>query len=343
MSLALARRLAPGRAAVPPTPPPLHAALVRDDRLSTPGHQGDTMKRSALLISAVIVFSALCALGIAGTVAAASLAEEPPVSPLNNNFADAQDITTLPFGSGLDWLSSADLEVDEPQPGCGWTEVGATVWYKHTPIDSLDRQVNLQNYDYTYDLQAAVYVEDESGLHQVSCSHAMAWYESTVDYLSVTPGTTYYVQVGANGWPSPAPATAPFWIDVAPDPVVHGIGVDQWPPMGTLVNYQFRAWASGNIGRWTWDFDGELDPNATSDVVYHRFNSDGEHYVTVTVEAADGRTASYTQFVWVSTPPVEPHIWYSVNPNRLNPTEFSGWEPYGDYGGFIDRWVWDFG
>src|SRR3990172_7583509 len=75
---------------------------------------------------------------IALAVPSASTALAAP--PANDNFADAQVITELPFSISVD-ITEATTEPDEPQP-CGY--LPWTVWFSYTPATDVVLRADME-------------------------------------------------------------------------------------------------------------------------------------------------------------------------------------------------------
>src|SRR5262249_750871 len=111
--------------------------------------------------------------------------------PANDNFADAQPITSFPFSDSGD-LSTTTLEPGEPQICNG--QVG-TAWYTFTPTSSAPITVD----ETGSDGQVAFNIWQDSGggltgLNFVGCGSAL-------EQRTFTPqiGATYYIQTGSVG------------------------------------------------------------------------------------------------------------------------------------------------
>jgi PKD repeat protein len=107
-------------------------------------------------------------------------------------------------------------------------------------------------------------------------------------------GTTYYFQV-ATSW------VVEFQLDVAPPPTA---GFTYYPgdpsPFDTVQFYD-ASYDPGGIGieSWSWDFGDGTTSSAQNPT--HRFASDGDYTVDLSVATFDDRTGSVSQVVRVAT------------------------------------------
>ncbi|MCH8994957.1 MAG: hypothetical protein IH959_08345 [Chloroflexi bacterium] len=123
----------------------------------------------------------------------------------NDNFADAWEISGLPF-TGAQNTEGMTTEVGEPlSPETSSTnpsncilatpnEMGATVWYQFTPSES--GVIFAETDDSNFDTVLAVYTGSAiDALTVVICNDDRFGLQSEVTF-QVTAGTTYYLQVG---------------------------------------------------------------------------------------------------------------------------------------------------
>ncbi len=123
----------------------------------------------------------------------------------NDNFADAWEITGLPF-TGAQNTDGMTTEVGEPlSPERSSTdpsncisavpnEMGATVWYQFTPSES--GVIFAETDDSNFDTVLAVYTGSAiDALTVVICNDDMFGLQAEVTF-EVTAGTTYYLQIG---------------------------------------------------------------------------------------------------------------------------------------------------
>src|SRR5512147_825692 len=82
------------------------------------------------------------------TVLMVSLSSVQPAyaAPVNDNFADAIEITALPFDIYQD-LTDATAEPGEPSPSCAWGNPLNSVWLKYTPATNGMLKAGFDEYD----------------------------------------------------------------------------------------------------------------------------------------------------------------------------------------------------
>lgn len=203
----------------------------------------------------------------------------PP--PPNDDFADAVAFTSVPFSDSRD-LTAATVEPSEPI-ACGGGFTGSA-WYAFTPTTT-------GAYGAFGVSNVSVYTGASLGdLTNVACADWPGL------YFHAEAGTTYYLQtygVGSYG--------GGVSIAVVPPPNADFVFSPGDP--STFDDATFSYWNSGywdpTVDGWAWDFgDGTT---ATGANVAHRFASDGDYSVTITVSARGGRTMSATKTVQVRT------------------------------------------
>ena len=213
----------------------------------------------------------------------------PP--PPNDDFANASSVGALPFNDSAD-MTAATTEPGEPAPGGNL--IAGSVWYAFTPTESgsLTASANLCCVFPTL----GVYTGDSlGGLTEVkSASGGMLTF-------SAIAGTLYHIQV-ARGGGFGGTISMSFHLDVTPPPVA-SLGFNPFDP-STFDNVQFYGYGSYdpvNVGiqTWAWNFgDGSTDTGLS---LFHRYGTDGDYSVKLTVTTYDGRVASVTQVLHVKT------------------------------------------
>ncbi len=119
-------------------------------------------------------------------------------SPANDDFANATNISSLPFAHSVDTFT-ATSEIGEPQPTCSFGAFANTVWYKTTPQQSgyLEASVETEN-NSPYTVVGIYQGSSASDLNEVTCVSPYYYYASSAEVgFAVTAGQTYYFQVGA--------------------------------------------------------------------------------------------------------------------------------------------------
>lgn len=241
------------------------------------------------LLKSVAVFGVLAlALMSASTVLAA---------PGYDNFANAMQISALPFSIGEN-SPDATNEVGEPTPNCFSSgSLNQTLWYRYTAntSQSLTASISVSGWG---GVGFGVWAGDNlTSLTQVACA---------VDYpgspsqaiFHVDAGKTYYFQVGTV---SNSGTGFNFGLNVTPPPLAY-FYANPFDP-STFDTVQFYDYSYDPLYQgfksWAWDFgDGS---NATGQSPAHRYASDGDYTVTLAVTTNDGRTASTSQTISVRT------------------------------------------
>jgi PKD repeat protein len=132
-------------------------------------------------------------------------------------------------------------------------------------------------------------------LTQISCNYA-----GNNLTFQAEAGTTYYFQV-ANLYPWEQGGTMQFHLDVAPPPVAGIYFSPSDPTIFDNIQFYDQSYDPSGLGiqSFTWDFgDGTASTDANP---IHRYAKEGDYTVQHTVTTTDGRTASTSQTVHVST------------------------------------------
>jgi len=131
------------------------------------------------------VTSVLLALTMAFTVFGAALAAPPS----NDNFIDAQLISSLPFSATID-MTEAGIEPDEPERSC--TNIERSVWYSFVPSESMTVRLSMTGSGISNALGSILRVDGPgiSGLTVLRCAYAV---NPPVD-LQLDAGQIYYLQ-----------------------------------------------------------------------------------------------------------------------------------------------------
>ena len=212
----------------------------------------------------------------------------PP--PANDNFADAQPISGLPFSSSTVDATGATVESGEPTPSCVGALQTGTAWYRFTASESGSISANGAYYN-----TVAAYSGGTLGnLAQIGCQN----FGQLVTFHA-TAGQTYYFQLaglyGNNSLQlqlvkTPAP-TASFGYNPGDPSSFDTIGFyDQSYDPGQ-VGFASEQWSFGDGGTAS-------NPGCCPT---HRYLADGTYHVTLTVTTTDGRTGSITRDVDVRT------------------------------------------
>jgi len=218
-----------------------------------------------------------------------NLQEVPP--PANDNFANASVISALPFDDSVDTIA-ASLEAGEPTPSCDFGQTDRTVWYAFTPNTSGPISANFNFSDFNT-VMAAFTGSSLANLTEVGCSI----FSDTLTFQA-TANTTYYFQVGGifgDGGP------VGFHLDITPPPVADFHTHTPQPSIFDSIEFHDLSFDPGGVGfqSWAWDFgDGATSSEQNP---LHQYAADGDYTVQLTVTTFDGRSASTSQVVQVST------------------------------------------
>ena len=115
----------------------------------------------------------------------------PVTPPVNDNFADATIINTLPFNDTAD-ITEATIEANEPQ-NCDYST--KTVWYVFTPTTNAVVRADMSGSSFWYTILNAYQAVGPGfdGLSHLQCGR---FYNASVTF-SVQAGETYYLQAGS--------------------------------------------------------------------------------------------------------------------------------------------------
>ncbi|MDC0668793.1 hypothetical protein [Nannocystis radixulma] len=110
----------------------------------------------------------------------------------NDDFADALEISALPFSDQLK-TNSASTDPDIPDnAGCGGQ--AHSVWYQYTPL--VDEFVHADTFGSDYDTTLSVFTDSSGQLIEVVCNDDFFQRQSSVDFAA-TAGVTYYFMVAS--------------------------------------------------------------------------------------------------------------------------------------------------
>jgi hypothetical protein len=221
----------------------------------------------------------------------------PP--PQNDHFADAKIVSgSLPFRDSTD-LTAASLDAAEPQPSCASGPSAGTIWYAFTPLASRSYTMSASPGWFFLSQMAAYTGTSLASLSEVACT------DTTRGEIPLTfhadAGTTYWIQVGPRAFGSTGAITVE--LALALDPVAW---FNYYPPdPSTFDTIYFGDYsqdpAQAGIVSSTWTFgDGASVVDPTSQPS-HKYASDGSYTVRLAIVTKDGRTASMSQTIVVST------------------------------------------
>ncbi len=213
-----------------------------------------------------------------------------PSPPSNDNFASATQIAALPFSDTVD-TTAATLEPGEPAPSCSSAPAGS-VWYAFTPATS--ESVTASG-DLLSNVVAAYTGTSVSNLTPAGCS--TSGFPGLLT-IHVNAGTTYYFQVGGL-FGQRGPLT--FRLEVTPPPDAEFSLNPPDPSIFDTIQFFDQSFDPGRAGfqSESWHFgDGTT---GSGPLPTHRYVADGDYTTTLTVTTVDGRTASTSRVIHVST------------------------------------------
>ncbi|KOV82720.1 hypothetical protein ADL03_23420 [Nocardia sp. NRRL S-836] len=216
----------------------------------------------------------------------------------NDDFADAQPVTALPFSAPQPDFTLASAEPDEPAATSCWGNQGLpSVWYAYTPAQTQSLVLKMDGSNSSP--LAAVY--EGTSLPDLRLLACVDGSHYTGKAVGVTGGRTYFVQVtGSNSSYSPSatlrltealPLRTSVYSSTEERPLYETIG------FSLQHNNAYSAPVTTS-----WDFgDGTTASPSTETSQQHKYAADGEYTVTVNSTSADGRTSSDTTVVKIKT------------------------------------------
>ncbi|WP_225440118.1 PKD domain-containing protein [Amycolatopsis eburnea] len=225
---------------------------------------------------------------------ALSLSLDSVPAAANDDFAGAQPVPALPFSAQPDF-SVASYEADEPESTCQYDgNIVPSVWYAYTNTGEA-KSVTARTRG--YGSAVSVYTGNSlPELKQVACKND-SYGQPTA--FRAAAGTTYYVRVTG-----PAQSYEPITLSLEDAPALEP-SISQSPSYPTVYdNVSFSADSWNEIDKpmtADWDFgDGATAPAGTAPVSHH-YAADGTYTVTLHATSPDGRTATKTTSVTVTT------------------------------------------
>jgi hypothetical protein len=209
----------------------------------------------------------------------------------NDNFADATQISSLPYNVNQDNYG-ATFEVGEPTPTCGYGYNLSTIWYSYTP--SADTSLTARASYYNFPPVLAIYTGSFGSLTQIACGN---WNPQLT--FQAQAGVTYYFQLDSY-YPGNQ-GNIPFSLEVTPPPQVSFYYYPSDPSIFDYISFNPYISDPGNVGIATYAWTSS--DGATSDQYYfnHQFAADGDYTVSLTATTYDGRSGSASQVVHVLT------------------------------------------
>lgn len=230
--------------------------------------------------------------GIDAPGGALSFALDTVAPAPNDTYADAQPVTALPF-TGRPDLSVAAAEAGEPESTCVDDEGQPSVWYSYAAGAAQNLSARVDGTDATVTVYSG---GAPAALTQVACARNNS---SRPAMFRTSPGTGYAIRVtGAHhgyGSVSFSLAETP---PLSPD-------VEVYPSSATVfdnVGFSASSWEQIDLPLGgTWDFGDGTSAPVGADTVYHRYAADGVYSATLHATSPDGRTATVTRSVTVTT------------------------------------------
>lgn len=223
-------------------------------------------------------------------VLALSSVQSAYAAPSNDNFADATQITSLPFSVNAD-TTGATFEVDEPYPTCGYYPL-KTVWFTYTP--STNTTLTAKANYYYFPPVLAIYTGTLGSLTQIACGN---YYPQLT--FQAQADVTYYFQLSSlYDW---SEGIIPFSLEVTPPPNVF---INYSPSDPSIFD---NIWFGASIGdpggiygdTYAWTIGDGTTSDQSS--FYHQFAADGDYTVSLVFTTYDGRSGSASQIVQVRT------------------------------------------
>lgn len=118
----------------------------------------------------------------------------------NDNYADAANISTLPFRYPISTFEATQEATDPPSMMCGLNPGLATTWYKYVP--SANIAVRMDTLGSNFDTYIALFTESGGILTEIACNDDAntSTFQSAIN-TNLTAGVTYYIYVAQqNGY-----------------------------------------------------------------------------------------------------------------------------------------------
>jgi hypothetical protein len=218
------------------------------------------------------------------------VAQIPP--PPNDGFAAAATVGQLPYFNSVDG-TSATVETGEPTlPSGAFTPITASTWYSFTAPET--RSYVLEGSVPCTSAMITAYVGDSlAGLQEAVSASGFR------TFLRAEAGTTYRIQLGRGS----TDCTGSMSLNVRQAAQLSaGFFLNPQDP-SSYDTAQFSSFAfdpdGAPITSMHWDFGDGTEADGCC--AGHRFPSDGDYTVTLTVRTNDGRTGTSSSSVHVRT------------------------------------------
>jgi PKD repeat protein len=215
-------------------------------------------------------------------------------APINDDFANATNITSLPFDDTFDW-NTPTIEVGEPGPACAVSFT--SVWYRFTPTTRVAVRARTSA-DFSFADARYIGNSLESLTSVSSGCNPTGGISETIVILE--PNTTYYFQIGPYGV-DVGGGTVHFHLETVPPPQAAFSFSPSDPSTFDTVQFSdatppWSFFPLGDVRAFTWDFgDGTT---STLEDPTHQYLQDGDYTVQHTT-TTNGFTTSTSQVVQV--------------------------------------------
>jgi PKD repeat protein len=215
------------------------------------------------------------------------------VSPANDDFGNATDISNLPFNAAID-LSAAGVEAGEQTPSCAtfYGPVSKTVWYRFVPAVTGSISAKVVNAS-IYTVVTAYTGSSLTGLSEVGC---VAFGGNAT--FRAQAGTAYYFLVGGLFGQG---GQVEFRVEVTPPPVANFGFYPGDPSSFDVVQFFDGSFDPGGLGISSQEWHFGDGASGTGCCPTHTFATDGSYTTQLMVTTPDGRTASTSQTLLVRT------------------------------------------
>lgn len=213
--------------------------------------------------------------------------------PLNDNFADAEVIASLPLSATVD-ITEATAEGSEPQY-CYY--MNNTIWYSFTPTQNMIVRASTAGSINTANIN--IYRMDGPGINNLSFLGCGSYGGSVT--VTLEAGRTYYLQAGPMYFGAFGNIQVNLEEYIPPPPLVNFYYYPSDPSIYDFVSFCDSSYDPAGFGfpSFTWNFgDGTT---STVNCASHKFASDGDYTVEHSATTIDGRSGSSTQVVLVRT------------------------------------------
>ncbi|XVS66411.1 PKD domain-containing protein [Actinosynnema sp. CA-299493] len=252
-----------------------------------------------LRVTAGQTYYFMAADGYDGRGAGLNLSVQRMTPVANDDFADAQPVTSLPFSAPQPDFTLAGAEPEEPwATECAGVREGApTVWFSYTPTrtESVLARVRTDGAGPVLSVYEGSSLPE---LRSLGCAEGHYWDGKA---FRLVAGTTYHLQLQYSFYSS---AEATVVLEEAP-PLETELTPTSSGEWSTFQDIDFRLYHRNDYDQPVtaeWDFgDGTSVPPSTEEQAVHRYAEDGDYTVTVRSTSADGRVATDAVPVVVKT------------------------------------------